>query len=131
MKHVVNPHGIPSKQVLVVDDEPAVANTIRMVLVHGGHKVEIVEDAEAALARFEPGKYDLVISDLSLGKMNGLALADAIRERVPNQPFILITAYADAIQADETKLAKVNALLGKPFSLDQLQGALLKVFPAG
>ena len=121
---------IPSKRILVVDDEPAVADTIRMVLAFRGHQVEIADAAETALTKFEPGKYDLVITDLSLPRMDGLALAAAIRERAPAQPIILVTAYAESIQSDKERLAKVDFLMGKPFSLQQLQEALLKIFGA-
>jgi CheY-like chemotaxis protein len=119
---------IPSKRILVVDDEPAVADTIRMVLAFRGHTVEVADAAESALTRFEPGKYDLVITDLSLPKMDGLALAGAIKELAPTQPIILITAYAESIQSDKERLSKVDFLIGKPFSLQQLQEALTKIF---
>jgi CheY-like chemotaxis protein len=119
---------IPSKRILVVDDEPAVADTIRMVLTFRGHTVEIADAAETALIKFQPGKYDLVITDLSLPKMDGLALAGAIKERAPTQPVILVTAYAESIQSDKERLANVDFLMGKPFSLQQLQEALIKIF---
>jgi CheY-like chemotaxis protein len=121
---------IPPKHILVVDDEPAVADTIRMVLTFRGHKVEVAESAEAALKIFAVGKYDLVVTDLSLPKMDGLGLASAIKERAPNQPIILVTAYAESIQGDKDRLAKVDFLMGKPFSLEQLQAGLTKVFAA-
>jgi len=116
------------KRILVVDDEPAVADTIRMVLAFHGHSVEVADAAETALTRFEPGKYDLVVTDLSLPRMDGLALAEAIKQRAPTQPIILITAYAESIQSDKERLSKVDFLMGKPFSLEQLQGALKKIF---
>ncbi len=119
---------ITPKRILVVDDEPAVADTIRMVLAFHGHNVEIADAAESALAVFEPGKYDLVITDLSLPKMDGFGLARAIKERAPAQPIILVTAYAESIQGDKERLAKVDFLMGKPFSLQQLQDALTKIF---
>jgi len=119
-----------AKKILVVDDEPHVAGTIRMVLAHAGHSVEIVASAQSALAAFAIGKYDLIISDLSLGKMNGLQLADAIKAQCPSQPIILATAHAESIERDKTRLGKVDGLLGKPFSLTQLQALMDRIFPA-
>jgi CheY-like chemotaxis protein len=118
----------PPKKILVVDDEPAVADTIRMILTFRGHEVEVADAAESALAVFAPGKYDLVITDLSLPKMDGLTLARTIKERAPTQPVILVTAYAESIQGDTERLQKVDFLIGKPFSLQQLQEALAKIF---
>ena len=80
---------------------------------------------------FEAGKYDLVISDFSLGKMNGLALARLIKERAPKQPIILITAYAETMAMKQDELADISFLLGKPFALGELQTALEAIFPAG
>jgi CheY-like chemotaxis protein len=130
MPPAANLHSIPPKRILIVDDEPQVANTIRLLLEIGGHKIEIVEDAERALAVFEPGKFDLVITDLSLPKMNGTDLARAIRAHAATQPIILITAYAESIARDQEQLANVNRLMGKPFSIEQMQEALASIFPA-
>src|SRR5262249_50021250 len=89
--------GVPGpdrpKGILVVDDEPQVADTLRMVLALSGHSIDLADSADRALEMYQPAKYDLVISDYSLGKMNGLALARIIRERCATQPIILITAY--------------------------------------
>jgi CheY-like chemotaxis protein len=120
---------IPAKRILVVDDEPQVAETIRMVLVMSGHKVDIKDSASKALEVYEPGKYDLVISDFSLGKMNGLELARAIKEKCATQPFILVTAYAESMAMKKETLVHIDFLMSKPFPLTQLQEALETVFP--
>lgn len=112
-----------------MDDEPQVADTIRMVLVMSGHTVDVMEGASQALAVYEPGKYDLVISDYSLGKMNGLELARLIKEKCATQPFILVTAYAESMALKKEGLIHVDFLMGKPFPLTQLQEALEAVFP--
>jgi CheY-like chemotaxis protein len=130
MSIVGNLKSIPPKRILIVDDEPQVANTIRLLLEMGGHNIEIAEDAERALAIYEPAKFDLVITDLSLPKMNGLDLARSIRGQAATQPIILITAYAESIARDKERLANVNFLMGKPFSIEQLLAALASIFPA-
>lgn len=112
----------------MVDDEPAVADTIRMVLAISGHTVEIAEDAETALERLESEKYDLVVTDLSLPEMDGLELARRVKERFPGHPVILVTAYAESLRGDRDRLSKVDFLLGKPFALEQVQSALIKIF---
>jgi CheY-like chemotaxis protein len=130
MSRTAVPQKIPRKRILVVDDEPQVATTIKMVLSLSGHTVEIVDDAEKALAAFEIGKYDLIVTDQSLGKMTGLQLAHAIKERSAAQPIILVTAYAESMAMEKDGLADVDHLMGKPFSLDELQAALEAIFPA-
>jgi CheY-like chemotaxis protein len=120
---------IPAKRILVVDDEPQVADTVRMVLAMSGHKVEVVDSAKRALEVYEPGKFDLVISDYSLGKMNGLELAREIKQKCPTQRFILITAYAETMALKKEGMAYIDFLMSKPFPLTQFQEALETVFP--
>ncbi len=122
---------LSGKRILVVDDGPQLVKAFRMVLgIAGDYRVEIAEDGESALAKFDTGEYDLVITDLQLPKMGGLDLAKAIKQRRPAQPVVLITAYAESLRDDPKLLAQVDFLLEKPFSLQQLQGVLAQVFPA-
>jgi CheY-like chemotaxis protein len=121
--------GLPPKRILVVEDGPEVAKAIRMVLaIGGGHRVETVENAEEGLARFEPGKFDLVITDLHLPGMRGTEMARAMKELWPPQLIILITGYANAVNEQSGGLANVDLLLVKPFSLTELQDALVQIF---
>src|SRR4051794_40237428 len=103
----VNPT-VPPKQILVVDDEPLVAETIRYILESSGHKVEMAADAEEALLKFDAGKFDLVITDLSLPTRDGFELAIAIKERCARQPIILITAYADTLDSKRAGFSKID-----------------------
>jgi CheY-like chemotaxis protein len=124
------PRKLPPKRVLVADDESLVAFTIRRVLLLEGHTVELAEDGEKALNLFEAGSYDLVITDFRLPGMDGLELAEAIKQRVPETRVILITAYAERIQPGMGKISNVDLVLGKPFSVEQLHEALETVFRA-
>ena len=121
---------IAPKKILVVDDEPPVADTIKRVLLLGGHTVEIAETAEQALRLYAVGKYDLIVTDYALGRMTGLDLAAEIRGKSPKQPIILISAYAESLTYRKERLTNIDVLLGKPFSLEDLQAALVKVFSA-
>jgi CheY-like chemotaxis protein len=100
-----------------------------MVLSTGGHTVEICTDAESALAKFDAGAWDLVITDLKLPRMNGFDLATAIKSRRPAQLVMLITGHAEMIQWETEQVSKIDLLLEKPFSLQQLQDAIEKMFP--
>ncbi len=118
---------LPPNLILVVDDEPMVAGTVRLVLEMNGQKVELAENAETALERFAPGKYGLVVTEFKLVAMDGLELAEKIRQQSPTQPIILLTAYAESLRGDKQRLANVNCVLGKPFSVQQLLEALTSV----
>ena len=60
----------------------------------------------------------------------GLDLARAIKGQSASQPIMLVTAYAESVSMGEDRLANIDFLMGKPFSLTQLQEGLEKIFPA-
>ncbi len=116
---------IPPKRILIVEDDPVAAHTLRLALSVDGHVVDIAGDGQQGLTMFETGAYDLVVTDFKLPKMDGLELAEAVKQRDPSRPVILITAYAEEVQG---KVSNVDALIGKPVSLAKLQEAFGKVF---
>jgi CheY-like chemotaxis protein len=120
---------LPAKRILIVEDDPILAHTFRMALVVDGHSVEIAEDGSKALALFQLGKHDLVITDFKMANMDGLELAEVIKMRSPATPIILLTAYLELIKGTDGKVSNVDVLLGKPCSIMDLQGALQKIFP--
>jgi len=77
--------------ILVADDEPALLRVFKRILEADGHQVETVPSGAAALALMAHTEFDLVLSDLQMPEMDGLALLRSIREQRPNLPFILLT----------------------------------------
>jgi CheY-like chemotaxis protein len=117
---------IPTKRILVVDDEPFVCDAVKMMLAFDGHDVETANSGKEALAVFEEGKFDLVITDFSMPAMKGDELAAAIKARAPGQPIVMITAYAEMLQASGNPLKCVDIVISKPFLLDNLREAISK-----
>src|SRR5205809_7329531 len=83
----------PKRRILVVDDEPFVCEAVKMMLAFDGHAVETACSGKEALALFENGKFDVVITDFAMPTMKGDELAAAIKARSPTQPVVMITAY--------------------------------------
>lgn len=117
------------RRILVVDDEPLVCDALRLMLQYDGHHVEIAHSGPEALARFKPGEFDIVITDFSMAAMKGDELATTIKARSPKQPVIMITAYAEVIQSTAQDLSAVNAVLSKPFQIENLREAIAKAAP--
>jgi CheY-like chemotaxis protein len=115
------------KRILVVDDDAAVAESLQMMLMLGGHTVQIAADGEQALAVLEQERYDLVITDFYLPGIDGLNLGRAIKERLPGQPVMLLSGMVDRIESDPQHRLHVDYLLPKPFLMEELQAALLEV----
>jgi CheY-like chemotaxis protein len=116
-------------QILVVEDEPAVSIAIKMVLEHDGHKVQTAYNGIDALSLLEQGKFDLVTTDFSMSGMKGDALAAAIKERLPNQPILMISSNGMIQKAAGNPLPGVDKVIGKPFSIDELREAIAEVLP--
>ena len=119
----------PPRKILVVDDEPFVCDAVKMMLSFDGHEVEVAGNGKDALAMFEPGKFDLVITDFAMPTMKGDELAAAIKARAPNQPVVLITAYAEMLQSSGNPLKGIDFVISKPFLLENLREAIAKVAP--
>ena len=118
-----------AKKLLVVEDAPDLAETFQALLSESGHNVEIVPDGREALARFQPGKYDLIITDYSMPRMNGIEMAEIIRRRSARQKMLMVTAYAFTIAAYDGRPLPVDFILRKPFQPDELQAAVKHLLP--
>lgn len=122
-------HSSPARRILVVDDEPLVADAVKMLLEYDGHTVEMANSGEEGLTLFEKGKFDLVITDYEMPGIKGDQLALAIKARAPKQPVVLITAYAERLASNGNPLTGIDFVMSKPFRVDDLRAAIAKVLP--
>ena len=117
---------ISPKKILVVDDEPFVCDTVKLLLAFDGHQVETALSGKEALEKFAIGKFDLVITDYSMPEMKGDELGMKIKALSPQQPVVLITAYAEMLRGADTPLQGVDCMVSKPFLLQHLREAIAK-----
>jgi PAS domain S-box-containing protein len=116
-----------SGTILLVEDNPDVAAATAGLLEQLGYAVRWVANAEEALAEIDADGIDLVFSDIVMpGKMDGLALAQAIREKHPRLPILLATGYSDTLR----KVSLGFQILRKPYEIHELSEALAKVAAA-
>jgi PAS domain S-box-containing protein len=110
--------------VLLIEDNPEVANASAGFLEQLGYSVRWVSDAEAAMKEVERDGIDLVVSDIVMpGSVDGLKLARAIRGTHPDLPILLTTGYSDAA----LKVGSEFPILAKPYLIHELSGALAKL----
>ena len=114
-----------AKRILVVDDEPSVRETIKMLLDLYGYQVHAVANGNEAIHCLENGGFDLLITDYSMSGINGDQLSLQIKQRWPHQPVLLLTAYAGT--RDDSSFANVDGVLGKPFMAEELKDAVAKL----
>jgi two-component system response regulator MprA len=113
-------HGRTPHRLLVVDDDPALARTLRRALGVEGYDVECAGDGAEALQRLSGGRFDAVVLDVSMPRLDGLAVCRRMRERRDRTPVLMLTAR-DAVDDRVSGLdAGADDYLVKPFSLDEL-----------
>ena len=124
--------------ILIVDDDPAVQITIRLLLERAGHHVTVAGDGRKGLALFEAGSFDLLFLDIFMPGMDGLETMRHIRALVPAIPIIVISGRSIAPDAyaepDFLKMAtKLGAVasLQKPFRPGALLAAVDGCLKAG
>ena len=122
--------GLSPRRILVVDDEPFVCDAVKLMLEFDGHDVKTASNGKEALDMFQKGAFDVVITDWKMPAMSGDQLADEIKKLVPKQPVVMITAHAEMLQASDVSLKSIDAMVPKPFMLDDLRRAIAKVTPA-
>jgi DNA-binding NtrC family response regulator len=111
-----------SKILIVEDDEP-VRSLAARALERDGHTVETAEDGELGLEAIRAcdGAYDLVVSDIRMPAMDGIAMAKAAAEEFPGIRIMLMTGYADQREQAEELRGIILEVVPKPFTLDQLR----------
>src|SRR6266436_229531 len=110
--------------VLLIEDNPEVANASAGFLEQLGYSVHWVSDAEAALKEVERDGIDLIVSDIVMpGGIDGLKLARIIRDKRPGLPILLTTGYSEAV----LKVGLEFPILTKPYLIHELSGALAKL----
>ncbi len=115
-------------RILVVDDEPDVAEIVTILLRKAGHRVDAVHGGRAAIERLEAESYDLVMCDLVMPEVNGMAVYRAVQQRPEPRPRMLfLSGYYDAGGyeqfLDETHVPTVP----KPFDFVALPEAVARV----
>lgn len=121
----MNDPAVSPKKILVVDDEPFVCDTVKLLLACDGHEVDTAASGREALEKFSACKYDVVITDYSMPEMKGDELGVKIKSLVPQQPVILITAYAEMLRGSEKPIEGIDHLISKPFLLEHLREAIV------
>jgi len=114
-------NGVDKKRILLVDDEQPIRNIVKVVLGQSNHVIVEARNGIEALALFQQGEFDLVITDLDMPEMPGDQLMVKIKDLAPSQLIILMTAHRGSLPGME-KLPDV--ILDKPFPLDTLRAAV-------
>jgi CheY-like chemotaxis protein len=103
--------------ILIVDDEPVLADACKQYFEHFGYKVTVAHDGQAALDLYENEAIDALITDFRMPRMNGQELLKRMRQRKPTLPAIMVSGFPGDFDQAEDDRTKV---FGKPTRLRTL-----------
>ena len=117
---------IEGLNVLVVDDEVVLCQSVEKILKRRGHTVDAVTTVADALRTLDSGnkQYDLIIADLMMPQAGGLELLSAVQGSWPELPVLIITGFSSIPSAIETTKLGAAGYLPKPFTPDELEKAV-------
>jgi len=107
--------------VLIADDNEGIRNLLKEVLTSKGYLVEVAKNGEEAIERFHKCVPSVVLLDSKMPRMNGVKVAEELKNLSPALPIIMISAYSEQ---EDIKIAQqkglINNRLTKPFDIDKI-----------
>lgn len=110
----------PQGRVLIADDEAAIANGLSAILSDAGYDVEVASDGQKALERLSADRFGVVLADLKMPKLDGIALLKSIRERSIPTEFVMITGQGSTELAIEAIKEGAADYIEKPLNAERL-----------
>jgi two-component system cell cycle response regulator CpdR len=120
-------------RILLSDDEDAVRAFVKRALELDGHQVTAAVDGADAFDKLVAGDgdFDLLLTDIRMPMMDGIALALSAARDYPGLTILLMTGYADQRERAAGLDALIHDVVTKPFSLDQIRAAVADALSAG
>ena len=116
-----------SHRILIAEDEAISRKHLTYALEKEGHAVTGAKDGMEAFALFDRNAYDVVIADIKMPNMDGLALLEKIKEKDPDMDVIIITGFGSIESAVDAMKKGASEYITKPFNLDELHIKIRKV----
>ncbi|NVK57551.1 MAG: sigma-54-dependent Fis family transcriptional regulator [Alteromonadaceae bacterium] len=121
---------MPKTTVLIVEDDAGLREALVDTLLLADYQVVAADSAEQAIMMLSRQAVDIVVSDIQMGEMNGLALLKAIKSKDANLPVLLMTAYATVDDAVSAMRDGATDYLSKPFAPEVLLNLVGRYAPA-
>lgn len=108
-------------RILVVDDEEITRTSVNDYFEELGYDVVVANDGEDALKKFSPERFECVISDLVMPKIDGMALLKNLKQQDPKIMFLMITGYPSIDRAIDAMKAGAYDYVTKPFHMEDIR----------
>lgn len=120
-------NSISGRRVLLAEDNVINQKLLLTYIDRMGMKADLAENGLIALEKFAPGKYDLILMDVAMPKMDGLEAIRHIHDQWPSAqlpPILVLTAHVMEAIEDEVQIVGVNQILAKPIPYEELKLAI-------
>jgi two-component system cell cycle response regulator CpdR len=120
-------------RILIAEDEEALRSFVARALAQDGHEVVVAPDGAEALDLMgrHGGRFDLLLADIRMPVMDGIALALAVARDYPEVIILLMTGYADQRERAHGLDALIHDVITKPFTLAEIRAAVREALGAG
>jgi DNA-binding response OmpR family regulator len=120
-------------RILIAEDEEPLRGLVARALTEDGHQIETAADGAEALDKLqrEGGRFDLLLADIKMPVMDGLALALATARDFPALPILLMTGFADQRERASGLEALISDVISKPFSVAEIKFAVAAALAKG
>ncbi|MBT5470150.1 MAG: sigma-54-dependent Fis family transcriptional regulator [Nitrospina sp.] len=107
--------------ILVVDDEKSLRDFLAIMLEEEGYKVFTAHNAESAVKLIKENIFDLILTDIRMGKSSGISVLENAQKILPDTPVVMMTAYASAETAVDAMKKGAYDYISKPFKIEDVQ----------
>ncbi|MFH7321433.1 diguanylate cyclase domain-containing protein [Desulfurivibrio sp. D14AmB] len=118
------PEIAPPIRILAVDDDPQIISLLKSAITAFGFGCETAADGVEALARAQKEKFAIVLTDLTMPRMDGMTLLKELKNLYPRLDVIVITGYAENFSYTDVIKAGACDFIAKPFNIDELEAKL-------
>ena len=115
MKRIMRP-----KRLLIIDDEENMLHMLKTILSKEGYEIEIARDGREGLIKVVTSKFDMVLCDLRMPEMDGMAFLNGLKEKQIDQTIIMMSAYGTVDSALEAMKRGAYDYISKPFKPDEI-----------
>ena len=107
--------------ILVVDDEKSLRDFLAIMLEEGGYEVFTAHNEESAVKLIKENVFDLILTDIRMGKSNGINVLENAQKILPDTPVVMMTAFASAETAVDAMKKGAYDYISKPFKIEDVQ----------
>jgi two-component system chemotaxis response regulator CheY len=118
-----------SKTILIVDDSSSLRTVVKMALVRAGYEVVEAGDGEEALTKLDGRKYNLIVSDVNMPRMDGITFLTHVKANAKYKftPVVMLTTEGQDAMKERGRAAGAKAWIVKPFNPPVLLDAVAKL----